>query len=163
MPLASRMFTVRTAALIVGGGALALIVGALALQYGAGLPACELCLWQRGPLVAAIIAAFTAAAAAELAPEAARGALMAAALLVLLSAGFGLYHSGVERHWWPGPARCTGAFRIPANTAALSANLQVHRCDTIAWSLFGLSLANYNVLISSGLAALAGALSRNRP
>src|ERR1700730_4500020 len=42
-------------AIAVGIVALALILGALGYQYGAGMPPCEMCHWQRWPHIAAAV------------------------------------------------------------------------------------------------------------
>jgi disulfide bond formation protein DsbB len=85
---------------------------------------------------------------------AAWGIAAVTALLVALSGAVGVYHAGIEWHWWPGPQSCTGsAFRFTG--APLDLNAPVVMCDRAAWRLFGLSLAGYNALISFGLAGAA--------
>jgi len=151
-----------SAASAVGLGALMLLLGALVFEHGLGLAPCPLCLDQRGPLAAAAMLALTAAATAPLAPGAARIPLTGAGSILLIGAGIALYHSGVELHWWPGPQSCTAAGLPGAITdlrAALS-GARIIRCDAIPWSLFGLSLANYNAIVSTALAALAGLATR---
>ena len=77
---------------------------------------------------------------------------------MLWNAGLGVYHSGVEWHWWPGPQDCSGARRDFGPAAACSTRCRttrVVRCDEAAWRFLGLSLAGYNVLISLALAAIA--------
>jgi len=73
------------------------------------------------------------------------------------NAGLGVYHSGIEWHWWPGPQECSGV--IPdLSGGSLLEQLQrtrVVRCDEAPWRFLGLSLAGYNVLISLALAAIA--------
>jgi disulfide bond formation protein DsbB len=143
----------------VAAGALALLLGALIFEHGLGLAPCPLCLDQRGPHAAAAILALTAALVAASARDAARIALGAAALVLLIGAGLALYHSGVELHWWPGPRGCSGRFVMPASAADFQAALssaRIIRCDSVPWSLFGLSLANYNALLSVTLALLGG-------
>ena len=145
--------------LLVGLSTLGLLLGAFALQYWAGLSPCHLCLLQRGPLVAGCILALTGFASGLFEAKAARIALAAAGLCLLMSAGIGVYHSGVERHWWAGPDTCTGSFRMPKSAADFAAGLagaRLVRCDEIPWAFARLSLANYNVLFSGTLALLAG-------
>jgi disulfide bond formation protein DsbB len=148
------------AAAVVGAGALGVFLGALGMEHWGGLAACHLCLLQRGPLVAAAILAAIAFAVSPYAPGPARLALGAAGLTLLIGAGIGVYHSGIELGWWAGPQSCTGAFTVPTSAAEMAAALshaQIIRCDVVPWSLAGLSLANYNVLFSGALAALAAA------
>jgi disulfide bond formation protein DsbB len=85
-------------------------------------------------------------------------ALFAVAAAMLWNAGLGVYHSGVEWRWWPGPQDCSGA--IPNFSAGGSLIDQINRtrvirCDEAAWRFLGLSLAGYNVLVSLTLAAIA--------
>ena len=78
---------------------------------------------------------------------------------MLISAGLGLHHSGVEQHWWAGPTECTsgssGATTID-ELRAMMLRAKVVQCDQIAWTLFGISMATYNFLVS--LAAGIGLL-----
>ena len=157
------------AALVIAAAGVATILGAYFFQYVLKLPPCPLCLEQRIPYYVAIpLALVIAGAAAWNAP---RG-LVAAALLLLaailvVGAGLGIYHAGIEWKWWPGPTECSGEFSPPASAGDLLKQMQtasVVRCDEAAWRLFGLSLAGYNVLISLALAAVAlgGALSARK-
>ena len=76
---------------------------------------------------------------------------------MLCSAALGAYHAGVEWHWWPGPADCSGPITDFSAKPLLDQlrSIRVVRCDEAAWRLLGLSLAGYNVLISLVLAAIA--------
>jgi disulfide bond formation protein DsbB len=149
----------------------AIVLGtALASQYLGGLMPCELCLAERWPWAAAIVSAFVAMVIGN------RPALpWVAALLALVfaaSSALAFYHVGVEQHWFAGPAACT-APASPADTvAALEAQLlhqQPVPCDQPAWSLFGVSLAGWNLVASfiMLLCCLAAALwsrtHRRRP
>jgi disulfide bond formation protein DsbB len=91
-------------------------------------------------------------------------ALVAIAAAMLWNAGLGVYHSGVEWQWWPGPQDCSGAtpnFSAGGSLLEQIKKTRVVRCDEAAWRFLGLSLAGYNVLISLALAAIAvwGAVS----
>jgi len=158
--LASLKTGLTIAAALITLGALGLLLGALGMEHWGGLAPCHLCLLQRGPLVAAAILAGTAFVAAPLAPGAARLALLGAGFILLIGAGIGIYHSGVELGWWVGPQSCTGGgFTMPTTAAQMQASLanaKIVRCDVVPWSLAGLSLANYNVLFSGALAVLSG-------
>jgi disulfide bond formation protein DsbB len=86
---------------------------------------------------------------------------------MLWNAGLGVYHAGVEWKWWAGPQDCGGALSDLGSAGGLLKRLEsirVVRCDEVAWSFLGLSLAGYNVLISLLLAAIAawGALMAYR-
>jgi disulfide bond formation protein DsbB len=143
--------TARSLILAAAAGSAALLAGALAFQYLGGLAPCKLCYWQRWPHLAAVligaVALFVAAR-----PLAALGALAA-----LTTAGIGLYHVGVEQGWWQGPTTCSSAPIGGLSTDELLDQIMTAplvRCDEIAWSLAGLSMAGWNALLSFGLAVL---------
>jgi disulfide bond formation protein DsbB len=94
-----------------------------------------------------------------------RAAFVALALIFAASAVFGAYHAGVEWGFWPGPNECTGLLDRAASTDDFLKQLQsvkIARCDAPALRILGLSLADWNALISAGLAALAVAGARAR-
>ncbi len=134
---------------------LALILGALGFQYLAGYPPCEICHWQRWPHIAAAgigLLGGRAVSAKIVNPKWGRPVALLTIFLIAISGAIGLYHAGIEWHWWPGPRACTGAaFRF---TGALDLNQRVVMCDRAAWRLLGLSLAGYNAIVSLGAAAL---------
>jgi disulfide bond formation protein DsbB len=144
-----------------------LLAAAFAFQHLGGLVPCPLCIWQRWPHVAG---AALGMAAFALAPS--RGGRLAAGLAALaLAAGAALaaYHVGVEQRWWQGPSTCVGGGDIGAlSTAELLARIKAAplvRCDEVAWSLAGLSMAAWNGVASAGLAglfAVAAAPARGR-
>ncbi len=131
----------RALALIIPG---ALMAGALGSQYIGGLAPCEMCLWQRWPHYAAI----GLAALAFVLPQ--RALVWLAALAILISGGIGIFHAGVEYRWWEGLTQCS---QVPGsggsgNILADIMKTPLVRCDQAQWSLFGISLAGYNAIIS---------------
>lgn len=148
------------AALAIAGLGAATILGAWYFQYGLGLNPCPLCLEQRYAYYFVIPLAGLAALGVLV--GASRKVLVAAfvaiALGMLWNAGLGAYHAGVEWKWWAGPQDCGGALSDLGSAGGLLKRLEsirVVRCDEVAWSFLGLSLAGYNVLISLALAAIA--------
>jgi disulfide bond formation protein DsbB len=129
----------------------ALLGGAYSSEYFFGLYPCEMCWWQRYALFAALAFAIVAFAQRRL-----RLAVLFAALALATSATIGAFHAGVEYHWWDGFTACTTTATRAPGTSALDAilNAPLVRCDVAQWSLFGISLAGFNFLIS-GAAALA--------
>lgn len=74
-----------------------------------------------------------------------------------LSTGLGVFHSGVERGWWEGPTSCTSGDISGLSPEQLMEQIMsapLVRCDEIVWSLFGLTMANWNALFSLGLFGL---------
>lgn len=133
-------------------GSAGLLGGAFAFQHIGGLAPCQLCLWQRWPHAVAILIGILALAMGW------RRLLWLGALAALTTAGIGIFHVGVEQHWWEGLATCTAGSISGISTAdLLDPTVDVAapvRCDEIAWSLFGISMAGWNVLVSLGLALI---------
>ncbi len=144
-----------TIAFVLGAVALALIIGALGFEYLDRLPPCEMCMWQRYPhAVAAImgIGGFLLVRGKVLPPSAGAAIAVLAALSIAISGAIGVYHAGVEWHWWPGPQACTGT-GFHYSGGPLDLNAPIVLCDHAAWRLFGLSLAGYNAILSFAAAA----------
>jgi disulfide bond formation protein DsbB len=148
--------TMRQAALAVALGAAATIGGALVFEHVFGYVPCKLCLIQRNPYYLAIPLGL---AAALLPPRWTRIGLWLLALVFLVSAGLGAYHSGVEWGFFLGPSDCGGGSGSAAGSVgdfmSQLQNTRVVSCTEAAWRFLGLSLAGWNVLISLGLAAFA--------
>ena len=143
---------------LVFGLALAVILVAILSQYWGGLMPCALCLKQRVAFYVAVPLLALAYFYAPPAPLAMRGLLTTIGIIFLANAGLGFYHAGIEYGWWLGPTSCGGGGAPALDTGALFEALQnssMVRCDAPAFTLFGLSLAGYNViacLVLSGLA-----------
>lgn len=131
----------------------ALLAGAHAFERLGGLQPCPLCLDQRNWHWGVLAAALTGFIALRFAPGLARWVAMALGLVLLGSFAQAAYHVAVEQHWVV--AQCdvrgmdTSDFTFDPN-----APLVVPRCDEIAWSWLGISMAGYNAIISLA-AALA--------
>ena len=118
---------------------IALLAGAYLSQYGFGLFPCEMCWWQRYPhFVAVGLALISYAAPAK------RTWIGLAALAIAISGAIGAFHAGVEYGWWESPFGCTSSDPY---------SLEFVRCDEAAWTLFDISLAGWNALLSFGSAA----------
>jgi disulfide bond formation protein DsbB len=148
-----------TAALIIALVGAAAIAGAWFFELVLKLKPCPLCLEQRVPYYIAIpLALVIALAAWRNAPRVAVvTGLAALALLMLWGAYLGVFHAGVEWKLWAGPQECSGAATLGPATDFMKRlqTINITRCDEAAWRFLGLSLAGYNALISSALAAIA--------
>ncbi len=139
-----------TARLLALGVPLALLGGALISQYVGHLYPCELCWYQRYPHIAAIA---LAALAFVVPGRPARTAFVAlAAIAILLSGAIGVFHAGVEYHWWQGITACSSTVQGSGGSAAeILARIMkapAVRCDVAQWRFLGISLAGYNALLS---------------
>jgi disulfide bond formation protein DsbB len=150
---------VSAAAAIALAGA-ATILGAWFFQYALGLRPCPLCLEQRYAYYFAIPLAVMIILGDQVG---AKRRVLIAALLAIAAGMFwntylGVYHSGIEWKWWPGPQECSGALGDIRSGGPLINQLEtmsVVRCDEAAWRFLGLSLAGYNALISLTLVLIA--------
>ena len=150
-------FHLLTSVMLASAGALGI---ALIAQYGYQLNPCELCSYQRIPYGGIILFGGLALAFGGW-NRAAVGYLFG--VIFLVGAALAFYHTGVEQHWWIGPEGCTGPGGTPQTLDALRAQIAatpVIRCDDIAFSLFGISMAGYNVLFSLALAIYAALVSK---
>jgi disulfide bond formation protein DsbB len=140
--------------LIAAGGSFLLLAGAFLFQ-GLGFAPCPLCLWQRWPHAAAVGLGILGFVFWQ--GGAGRLLALAGALAALATAGLGLYHTGVERGWWEGPASCAGGAGLGGLSGADLLSLEgpsLILCTDVAWSLFGLSMASWNAVLSLLLAAI---------
>ena len=152
---ADRPRLLATIALVLG---LATIAGAWGSQLFGGLVPCELCLEQRIPyywglpLLALVLILW------HRLPRAVWYVGIALVLLTFVwSTYLAGYHAGVEYGFWPGPTACTGT-GVDVSFSDLT-NINAARivpCDKIQFSLFGVTLAGANTLISAAIVVLLG-------
>ncbi len=133
----------------------AMLGSAFTFQYVGGLAPCELCVYQRYPYGVVVGLGVLGALSAQ------RGLtpitwLLAAgcAAAFFVNAGIAGFHVGVEQGWWQGTESCVGndvdASSIEALREAIL-NAPAVRCDEVAWSLLGISMAGWNGLVALGL------------
>lgn len=128
----------------------AALAAAFTAQFVFGLQPCILCYWQRVPFYGA-----AALAVLALLPGVGRRVRVAVialcGLLFLINSGIAVFHVGVEQLWWAGTEACGGepvtALSVEDMQRMMRAPIQA-RCDEVAWSLFGISMAGYNVVFS---------------
>ncbi|QKS01261.1 disulfide bond formation protein B [Sphingomonas sp. CL5.1] len=142
----------------------ALLAGAWGSQLIGGLHPCEMCHWQRWPHYAAVVAA---ALAFVVPGRSVRLTLVAgAAALIAVSGMIGIFHAGVEYHWWQGITACsTSVTGEGISTDEMLRRIlaaPVVRCDAAQWRLFGISLAGFNAIFSLGGAGVIAWLLRRR-
>jgi disulfide bond formation protein DsbB len=144
--------TATRAMLLAGLGSAAMLAGAFGFQHLGGMAPCQLCLWQRWPHAAAVLILALALLTGW------RALLWLGALAALTTAGIGFFHAGVEQGWWQFISSCTqGSIAGLSGADLLNPDLATAppvRCDAIAWSMFGISMAGWNAIVSTGLAAL---------
>ncbi len=150
--------------LLAAGGSALILASAYAFQ-ALGYTPCKLCYWQRYPHYAAVaIGALALILPGRVLPW--LGALAAAA-----TSGIGVYHSGVERKWWDGPASCTSSgieglstddllTQILSAPVVLCDDIPWRLSDMIPWQALDITIANFNVLGSAVFALIWIAAAR---
>lgn len=142
--------------LLAAGGSAALLAGAHVFQ-AMGYAPCKLCLWQRGPHWAAVVIGIAALVLAW------RWLAYAGAAAAFATGALGIYHTGVERGVWQGPETCTSGGSLVGSAEDLLNQIMeapLIRCDEVAWSFLGISMASWNAVISFALVALWIAAAR---
>ena len=138
---------------ICGAISASLYAGALWFQYIGGLMPCSLCLWQRWPHIIIVLLAVIA-----LFVRMPRLVLTVIAIAAATSVVLAGYHAGVEWQLWSGPGGCTASLTNSGDMTSLTDSLlatPVVRCDEVAWSFMGLSMAGWNSLFSLDICLIA--------
>ena len=143
-------------------------VGALSLaltaQHVYRLEPCLLCLYQRIPFIVTGLLAVLALrlkASSVLIPL----IIIICGLVYLVGAGIAVYHVGVEQHWWL--SGCSGTLSDTVSLQDLRSSLMQKpekSCDDVDWTLFGISMATYNVIGSGvlGMASIAAGIQLSK-
>jgi disulfide bond formation protein DsbB len=147
-----RILTPRVACLLLALASALILLAALALQVLGGLAPCHLCVLQRWPYVALIGLGLIGWRWQP------RPLLALSALVLLGGAGLAGYHIGVEQGWVALPESCVagGSAQTVEQLKQMLATAPP-ACDQVRFSLFGLTLAGWNLLASFALAAYAAA------
>lgn len=113
-----------------------------------GLDPCILCKYQRIPYFSIILfsclSLFSKTADRQ-------GVLKFIGYIFLAGSFLAFYHNGVEQHWWNAATGCGDTNQIFSNFEEFQNLLKIKmpkRCDEINWTLFGLSMTVYNMLLS---------------
>ncbi len=145
----------------------AALLAAYTAQYGFGLKPCQLCLYQRVPYFLNIVLGGAAFFSTFRYPRLVTLFLYLAAAAFLAGAVVAFFHAGVEYKWWPGLPSCSGQI-LPENASLedlrnILTQQPIVRCDEAAWTLFGVSMAGYNYLLSFALGVALLHFMRKEP
>ena len=121
-----------------------LLLTAYYFQYFGGLNPCQMCIWQRWPHFAVIFFSLLII----LKKKYAITLLIFAALSALTTSIIGIWHSGVELEFFYLPEGCSSSDLGSINTVQDLINKPIISCNVIAWSFLGLSMTNWNTLLS---------------
>ncbi len=142
----------RTQLSIVAAAGSALLLGGAFVFQALGYAPCQMCLWQRWPHAAAILIGVLAVVVGG------RIWPWLGALAAFATGAIGVFHSGVERHWWAGPSSCTGA---GSGVSGLSGGdllafegPKLVMCDQVSWEFLFLSMPAWNAVFSFALVVI---------
>ena len=121
-----------------------LLLSAYYFQYFGGLNPCQMCIWQRWPHFAVIFFSLLII----LKKKYAITLLIFAALSALTTSIIGIWHSGVELEFFYLPEGCSSSGLGSINTVQDLINKPMISCNIIAWSFLGLSMTNWNTILS---------------
>ena len=143
----------------------ALLAGAYGFEHIGGLFPCEMCWWQRWAHMAALGFALVALAATRRLPDRGRSFVWLAALAILASGLIGFYHAGVEAGIFEGVTQCTAVETGGSARDMLERIMAAPmvRCDQVPWTMWGISMAGWNAILSISSALLILWLSLRRP
>lgn len=141
-----------------------MLVAVFVFQFGLNLQPCVLCVYQRWPYVAVIVLSLAAISLARKLGSTVFHYLIALSFAV--TAGIGGFHVGVEQGWWEGTSECVADTSNTVSIDQLKAQIMsapLSKCNEVAWELFGISMAGYNMLFAAAMALfMIIAASRNK-
>ena len=137
---------------------------ALISQYVGGHHPCTLCIAQRTSYVVAAVVSGAAIVIGQDENRSVERAMLlgVCGLAFLYGSATAFEHVGVEQNWWPGETLCAGVmtgFQMELESTQIATNSLFAApevtCSKGTWSLFGLSMATYNLMANLGLMVLA--------
>ena len=121
-----------------------LLIIALTFEYVGYLAPCQMCIWQRWPHLCVIVICLLSL----LIKNHYNKLLLLAGVFSLISSAIGLWHSGVELGYINSPTSCIdNNFNSDITLNELLAK-PISGCDIILWDFLGLSMANWNTILS---------------
>ena len=127
--------------IIYSGG---LLLSAYYFQYFVGLKPCQMCIWQRWPHFAVIFFCLLII----LKKKYVVSLLLFAALSAFTTSIIGIWHSGVELEFFYSPDGCSSSSPGSINNVQDLINKPMISCNIFAWSFLGLSMTNWNTILS---------------
>lgn len=115
-----------------------------------GLEPCKLCIYQRYPYALAMVLGI-AGLLLYRRTAIVRSIIGLSSLTFFCNSVIAFFHTGVERHWWD-PLEGCKIFNFDHKKQSILENIMstpLGSCDEIPWAdpIFGLSMANYNVIL----------------
>lgn len=115
------------------------------MQHFFDIQPCILCIWQRYVYYGILFGAVLVPLHKELL------SLWIQNFLLLIGALISFYHSGIERKFWKGFSSCSSDISLDVSVEQIMEQIQsspLIKCEDIAFSFLGLTLSNYNLILS---------------
>lgn len=140
------------------------LITAYIMEHLFGVLPCQMCLYERNVFmvvgIASCLSYFLVPARFH------SSALIIIGVVFMGGSALASYHVAVQQHWVSLPSFCAAnEFGGLDSVEALKAQMMktpLVRCDQVTWSLFGLSLAAYNALLSFIMAITCWAWVKRR-
>ena len=143
----------KKSALVLAVCAGAIILTVYLMQHLAGIEACDICIIQRYPYFAVLgMCLITIIVNKKFYAY----IVFISGIALLITTGYGFYHLGVEEQWFE--SSCQKDIEIANSIENLKTQIDSRSliyCDVVLWSLLGVSLAGWNVIVSTMLAIYA--------
>ena len=139
-----------------------MLISAFYLEYFHGALPCDLCITQRwfhGVIIAYSLVIIFILNKTSISKKL---LLLGGTILWLSSSIAGIYHFGIEMHFWAGPDGCSSNIDFSKDTLTYLLNKSHIKCDEVMFEILGLSLAGWNVLASFFIFLLAIILLFNK-
>ena len=117
------------------------------------LDPCQLCIYQRVPYGLAIILGLLGTVRKSISVW----CVLIIGLAFLFNTFLAVYHVGIEQYWWGSSIGCQSGLieRVSVSEfKTLLSNKMPSACDVVQWSVFGISMAGFNILFSFCLSVI---------
>ena len=128
-----------------------MLLSAFYLEYFHDAFPCDLCITQRWFHALIISYSLIAIFIHEKKILANKFILTGLSITWIVSSVAGLYHFGIEMNFWSGPDECSSSIDFSKDLLKYLLNKSPIKCDEVMFTLFGLSLAAWNGLLSFGM------------
>jgi disulfide bond formation protein DsbB len=153
----SPALTPRTASLVLAIASALILLSVFGFQYLGGAAPCQLCIWQRWPYAVLIALGIVGLFWQP------RLMLGLGVVALLVGAGLGGYHYGVEEGWFALPEGCAaGGDATSIEELRRMLSEAPPACDQVQFTVLGWSLAVWNVVASLVLAGFAAYAATRR-
>ena len=128
-----------------------MLISAFYLEHFQGALPCDLCITQRWFHVLIITYSLILIFIVKTNLISEKLILLGLSIVWITSSIAGTYHFGIEMKFWKGPEECSSNIDFSKDLLTYLLNKSTVKCDEVMFSVFGLSLAAWNVILSFGM------------